>query len=244
MRRSVRSRSVAVVPPFTNRPTEIIETTALAHERLVATLRDAEWDPAAPSRLPGWTLGHLVTHVARNADALRGMYEAAHRGEVGDQYPGGWEQRAADIDAGAGRDRDALVVDVAHACAALEAAWAATTDDVWASGEGRSLIGPIRLDDWPVRRRREVEVHHVDLGLGFEPQDWSAAFVDTEWPNSVAALAERLPSGTGCVLAPSDAEPVTVGPGGPTVAGTRRTLLAWMLGRAERADAPGITPWG
>lgn len=41
-----------------------------AQERLL--LRVAGLDDGAmraPSRLPGWTVGHVLTHLARNADA-------------------------------------------------------------------------------------------------------------------------------------------------------------------------------
>ena len=39
---------------------------ARSDERLLATAR--ELDIAAPSLLPGWTRGHVITHIARNAD--------------------------------------------------------------------------------------------------------------------------------------------------------------------------------
>ena len=32
-----------------------------------------------PSLLPGWTVGHVLTHLARNADGVRGMIEGATR---------------------------------------------------------------------------------------------------------------------------------------------------------------------
>ena len=44
----------------------------------------------------------LLTHLARNADGRR-MVEAAARNEVAPMYPGGPDQRAADIAAGGGR---------------------------------------------------------------------------------------------------------------------------------------------
>ena len=56
------------------------------------------------SRLPGWTRGHVVTHLARNADALRDLVEGAIVGEEREQYPGGAEGRAGAIDDGADRD--------------------------------------------------------------------------------------------------------------------------------------------
>jgi maleylpyruvate isomerase len=83
-----------------------------------------------PSLLPNWTVGHVLTHLARNADSHVRMLEGARRGEVADQYPGGNEQRAADIEAGAGRPAADLVADVAGSAGRLEEAWAATPEEV------------------------------------------------------------------------------------------------------------------
>ena len=84
-----------------------------SHVRLAGTL--ARLDDASarrPSLLPGWTVGHVLTHLARNADSHVRLVQAALRGEVGDQYPGGNPQREADIEAGAGRPAAELVEDV------------------------------------------------------------------------------------------------------------------------------------
>ena len=55
----------------------------------------------APSPLPGWTRGHVLAHWARNADGQTRRVQAAMRGEVTAQYPGGDAQRQADIETGA-----------------------------------------------------------------------------------------------------------------------------------------------
>ena len=34
-------------------------------------------DPARPSLLPGWTVGHVLTHLARNADSMTRVLVAA-----------------------------------------------------------------------------------------------------------------------------------------------------------------------
>jgi len=70
-------------------------------------------DARRPSLLPDWTIAHTLTHIARNADSHVLMLEAASGGEIGAQYPGGMEQRNADIEAGAGRSAAELVADVA-----------------------------------------------------------------------------------------------------------------------------------
>ena len=89
----------------------------------VAGLTDAV--AHGPSRLPGWSVGHVLTHLARNADSVVWRLEGAAEGAVRDQYPGGPGQRQADIDAGAGRPAAALVADVARSSAAVEQVMAA-----------------------------------------------------------------------------------------------------------------------
>ncbi len=85
-------------------PVEVLGAWREAEDRLLATiapLDDATM--ARPSLLAGWTVAHLLTHLARNADSHVRRTEAAIAGVVVDQYPGGLAERAADIEAGAGR---------------------------------------------------------------------------------------------------------------------------------------------
>jgi len=104
-----------------------------AHVRLFTTLDglDAQ-SPGQPSRLPGWTVGHVLTHLARNADSHVRMLEGAGRGEAHEQYAGGYEQRSSDIEAGAGRPMAVLDRDVRSSAARLEQAWAQRLPDVHA----------------------------------------------------------------------------------------------------------------
>ena len=112
-------------------------------------------------------------------------------------YPGGFDARTADIEAGAGRTAEALVDDVRMSAARLELAFARLSDDAWA-GEGLTVLGPASIEDLPFRRWREVEVHHADLGLGYSPADWPADYVRSElrvltmlWDSRVAGTAEE-----------------------------------------------------
>jgi maleylpyruvate isomerase len=190
-----------------------------ASARLLATL-DGLDDATArrPSRLPDWTVGHVVTHLARNADSHVRMLEAAMAGTVGDQYEGGLEGRAADIAAGAGRSAAELVGDLNRAIDDLDATWGRVPLDVWATGQGRMGNGELcACAEMPSRRWREVEIHRVDLGLGAEPTDWPDAYVELELRQALAQLPDRL--------SPAD----------------RATLLAWLVGRAEAP--PGLPPW-
>ena len=108
-----------------------------------------------PSLLPDWTVAHTLTHIARNADSHVLMLQAAASGEIGAQYPGGMEQRNADIEAGIGRSAAALVADVGASNARLEAAWLSLTDEGW-TGEGLSVFGPVPINDLPFRRWRRA----------------------------------------------------------------------------------------
>jgi maleylpyruvate isomerase len=212
--------------PEGDRLTALPSATALAlgacpdaSTRLLGTL-DGLDDATArrPSRLPGWTVGHVVTHLARNADSLVRMLEGAMAGGVVDQYEGGLEGRAADIAAGSGRPAAELVADLRRAIDDLDATWRRVTPEVWATGRGRMGNGELcPCAEMPSRRWREVEIHRVDLGLGPEPADWPDVYVELELPQALAQLPDRL--------SPTD----------------RAVLLAWLLGRADAP--PELPPW-
>src|SRR6476661_9592554 len=86
------------------KPDDWITEAKAAHARLLADIADLDNATArGASLLPHWTRGHVLTHLARNADSNTGMFRAAQRGEVVFQYPGGADQRTGDIEAGAGR---------------------------------------------------------------------------------------------------------------------------------------------
>jgi maleylpyruvate isomerase len=139
-----------------------------------------------PSLLPGWSVGHVLTHVARNADGLLNLVTWAVSGEPNPMYLSS-DARNADIEQGAGRPAAVLVADVLDSAARLQAA----LDDL-AEGDPEALdrllvFGappPGTAPDTPARslpyaRLREVEIHHVDLGLAsYTPADWPDAFVE------------------------------------------------------------------
>lgn len=155
----------------------------------VQGLTDAE--VAAPSALPDWSRAELLTHVARNADSFRGMAEAAMRGEMADQYPGGVEQREAGIAAGRGKAAADVVADLSQSVEWLHETWAAMPSDAWLR-EGRSSGGDaVTIADTVRARWIEVEVHHVDLQLGASPDEWSNAFVEVALQRLVPRLALR-----------------------------------------------------
>jgi maleylpyruvate isomerase len=138
-----------------------------------------------PSLLPGWTVGHVLTHIARNADGMTHLVRWAVTGVPEPMYAS-VEARTADIDAGSGRSAAALVADVRDSADRLDEALARLAGAGPQALDRLLLFGPPRPEaelDTPARavpyaRSREVEIHHVDLGLGYGPQDWPTDFVE------------------------------------------------------------------
>jgi maleylpyruvate isomerase len=183
-------------------------------------------DVTAPSLLPGWTIGHVLTHLARNADSMAWALQSSERGELVDRYPGGVAGRDADIAAGAGRPAPEQVADVTATDERLDAAIAGHTR--W-DGECRELTGSvIGVDQLVFMRWREVEVHRHDLGLGYEPEDWPAEYARVELNELTMRWNARRPMGLTGLPAAALAVP-------------ERQRLAWLLGRAEIA---GLDPAG
>ncbi len=170
-------------------------------------------DPASPSLLPNWSIGHVLTHLARNADSMVRRLNGAIEGLVLDQYPGGADGRDAEIEAGADRSLAALVDDVRRASEVADKAFAKAPDHVWERMTRNVRGADLPVSELPFRRWREVEAHLLDLGIG--PVD--GVFSD-------ALLRRWLPS----LLrgAPDRADP--------------RQLLTWLL---RRGPAPDLEPY-
>ena len=199
-----------------------IEGCRAAHASLSEALEGLTDEVARrPSLLPGWTVGHVLTHIARNADSVLRRIDGAVRDEVVDQYVGGATGRAADIEAGAGRPAPAQGADVRATSAAVDAAWATVPDEAW--GRLTRAVGGrlLPLDYVLFSRWREVEVHHVDLGLGYGYGDWPDEYVAQELARQLAGLPGRLH------------DPATT-----------RQLLAWLIGRAAQPETIELDPWG
>ncbi|MEU8251900.1 maleylpyruvate isomerase family mycothiol-dependent enzyme [Nonomuraea sp. NPDC048916] len=209
---------------------------AEATRRLLATAATlSDHDVTGPSLLPGWTRGHVLVHVARNADSHINLLTWASTGVRTPQYPT-TEERAARIEAGAARTAAEHLADLADSAARLAAAMADLPEQAW-----RAPVAGMRPPPHPawyivVRRLREVGMHHVDLGAGFGPADWPAPFVERElhdclrtWPYERSTVSEIT------IRAGADAKPVATWRGlgrGPAVEGGPVDLLAWLTGRS------------
>jgi maleylpyruvate isomerase len=230
---------------------------AAATERLLASAA-ALSDPQLrePSPLPGWTRGHVLSHVARNADGLRNLLIWARTGTETPMYASA-ESRGADIEAGAGRPAADLAADVRESAAAFADEAASLPDNAWACLV-RALSGPAFpalgvLD----RRLSEVEIHHVDLAAGYAPSDWPADFVADALPRVADSFTGRDDTPCCLVWAESAAHGYQIGPAGTAsppvvVRGRPADLLAWLFGRdsgtglrvSGQADgAPALPAW-
>src|SRR5882757_1473253 len=90
-----------------------------AQQRLLDTVSKLTDDEVLrPSALPGWSRGHVLSHVARNADALVNLCDWALTGVRKPMYVS-VEAREADIEAGAARPAAVQAEDIAAADARL-----------------------------------------------------------------------------------------------------------------------------
>jgi maleylpyruvate isomerase len=170
-------------------PEALAADLAALHEstaRLDQTLASLDDDLARrPSLLPGWSVGHVLTHLARNADGMLLLVDWAITGVPTPMYDSA-DTRNADIEAGAGRPAATLAADVrdsatrlATGLARLGAAGRDALDRLLLFGPPRPGADPdTPAHALPYARRRELEIHHVDLGLGYGPRDWPADFVE------------------------------------------------------------------
>ncbi|MEU6005647.1 maleylpyruvate isomerase family mycothiol-dependent enzyme [Streptomyces sp. NPDC047453] len=208
------------------------------HARDLASVQDAterlltavgKMDNAAvtdQSRLPGWTRGHILAHLARNADALVNVFEGRP------MYVSA-EARDADIERDAPRPLDVQLTDVRDTAARFQrtaaelADWSRTVELRNGVTDSASRV--------PFRRWVEVELHHVDLGIGHELEDLPAEFVERE----IEFLAQRfsghpdvpparLTDGTHAWDTGRETDQPAV-----TVTGARADLLGWLAGRRD-----------
>lgn len=169
---------------------------------------------ARASGLPGWTVGHVVAHLARNAESSCRRIDAAGRNELIEQYAGGAAGRAAEIERSAEQPAAALVADAISWSDRLDSLFTTMPDDWWERPVMAGSRPQHPLSRLPSGRWVEVEVHLVDLGVGYTPRDWPDALVDRLLPDLVLGLTER-------------SEP--------------RAVMAWAIGRGP---APQLRPWG
>lgn len=211
-------------------------------ERLLATAtRLTDADVRGPSLCPGWTRGHVLSHLARNADGLHRVCRSILTGEPDTMYDSA-ESRDADIEAGANRSAAELLEDVRSTALALAPDIARVGVEHVGVMIERVPGGPLfPAERVPFMRLREVVWHHVDLDAGY-------GFADA--PDPLVALflddaVVRLQSGAnppGLSIHTSEGDSWTVGDGAAQLAGPRQAVLFWLArGVADGLDADPAT---
>lgn len=200
---------------------------------LVVDLDDAT--ARADSGLPGWSRGHVITHIANFSEAMSRQVEEALQGRLVEVYDGGRPARDAGIEAGSGRPAAELTDHLNQAITNLLTAW--------------DKVGP---DDWdrPILHRnsnlaaglnatwRELTVHTTDLDLGVTASDWPHEFC----LHLLDFLRSRTPEGIHLILQSEDTTWEN-GTGEPrTLTGHLTDLTAWYAGRPTPNPIEGRTP--
>lgn len=229
-------------PDVSSAHTDSLAMIPEASERVLADVRGlAEADLRAPSGLPDWSRGHVVTHLARNADGLATLLVSARTGERRPMYAS-QEQRNIDIDAGAGRSAVELTADFAETQRAFATEADRLTD--WSATVFRTLDSPgFSVGRVPLLRLGELEIHHTDLAVGYGFDRWPTAWAAAYLPYSCGGLAER--GGEPLTLAATDTGTRVTSdrPEARVVEGPVTSLLAWVTGRHDGHDLR-VTPDG
>jgi maleylpyruvate isomerase len=189
-----------------------------------------------PSALPGWTRGHVLAHLARNADSLVNLLTGARTGTDIPQYASE-QARDQGIEEGAGRPLEEQIPDLAASHQRFLAAAALMTDEDWAA-EVRHRSGAVfPACDLAWKRLAEIEYHLVDLDGGYTPAEWPEEFAVTEFHKLCIKLHNtELPRVE--LIAEDTEDGGLIGTGEPvlTVQGPLSALTAWLSGRSDGAD--------
>jgi maleylpyruvate isomerase len=195
----------------------------------------------------GWTRAHVLSHIARNADALGNLVSWAVTGTPRAMYESP-TSRDADIAAGSTRAAREVITDLEDSAARFAAA-APSLDGPSMRAEvemrgGRKVLG----GQLPTLRLMEVVFHHVDLDAGYTFADADAGFVR----RAVRIATERLgasPQAPSITLHGDEGDTWSIGDGAQDVTGSNAALLLWLArsgagGVSSEAPLPALPSWG
>jgi maleylpyruvate isomerase len=218
-----------------------IDAVVTAHDALLHSLADLDdTSIREPSLLPGWSRGHVLTHVARNADGLANLARWAWTGVRTPMYESR-EKRDADIETGASELRaDLSAAQQRFVDAFAQTAGAEHLSTVTFGRDDRVATA----DELPMIRLSEVEIHHVDLDLGYTPAHWPESFVERMLSRVCDDLGKRDVPGV-TLHGVDDGRTWKIGDGSHVVTGPAPALLAWLVGRTDGTGlhaAGGVLP--
>ena len=196
------------------------------------------------SALPGWTKAHIVSHLARNADALVNLVTWAATGVVTPMYPS-TDARGAQIEADVPQPadwlRERLRTSSARLLEQLDALAPAAWEALIETAQGRT----VPASEIPWMRVRESFIHLVDLDLGFTFADFPGAVTDALLDDVTAALGARPECPAVLLEATDRTESWTLGEPGaadPALRLPAWELLAWVTGRGATAPDLSVVP--
>jgi maleylpyruvate isomerase len=222
----------------------------LAHETSLLMRTAAGLDDESirvPSLCQGWTRAHVLSHIARNADALGNLVSWAVTCTPRAMYDSP-EARDADIEAGSTRGAEEIFTDLEDSAARFAAAakgLAGAPEQVELEMRGgRRVLG----GQLPTLRLMEVVFHHVDLEAGYTFADADPGFVKRAISVAVGRFSARdqAPSIT---LRSDEGDRWSIGDGAQEVTGSNAALLLWLArGDGARvsseAPLPRLPSWG
>ncbi|WP_081512473.1 maleylpyruvate isomerase family mycothiol-dependent enzyme [Nocardia donostiensis] len=221
---------------------QLVEVMA-ATERLLRTVDTLDDDALRElSLLPGWTRGHVLAHLSRNADSLVNLLLWARTGVETPQYASAF-LRDSDIEEGAPRPLSEQRADLVESTGRLVGLAQTLSVQQW-NAEVRTRQGrPIPASQIPWMRWQELEIHHVDLNAGYSPSDWPADFVARILPDVAADLGRSVTESFE-IRSVDTGFTAVLGSGTPerTIAAPASDLLAWLIGRGASADFPAALP--
>jgi maleylpyruvate isomerase len=188
---------------------------------------------AAPSALPGWSRAHVLTHIARNADAMINLLTWARTGIETPAYAS-TEARDADIAAGATRSPAEIRADVEESSDRLAVVAREMPEEAWSATVRTRQGWDLPAVDVPWWRAREMWIHAVDLDVGASVADMPPPMLAEVVDDVVRGVGPR----EGCPplrLRAVDGDRTWVlgdGSGGE-VCGPLAELAAWVLGRSR-----------
>jgi maleylpyruvate isomerase len=228
-----------------------LEVVATAHrdlESFVAALTDD--DLRKTSRLPNWTVGHVLAHMAMNARAFERVARQSMANSPSFMYDS-IESRAADIETHSSSTAQQMLRIITESSSAMEDAWAQLLSRAGGidqiAGHAATANGSpeFSLQEVLSRRLREVQVHSVDCGLRLRTVDgWSDTFVAADLPLQFATVSRRTSEPVHVVDEHGAHYATPTAESNDALHITRRQLLAWALDRAQPAGLPTLAPWG
>jgi maleylpyruvate isomerase len=165
----------------------------LATQRLLDAARVLpEPELRAPSLLPGWSRAHVLAHLARGADAMRNLLIGARAQQHRSAYASAQAREAAIETSAAQPPRD-LMTDLADSAMALRTMVRQLPDEAWSFRVQMLDSEPFPASELLTRRLGEVELHHCDLGIGYDAANWPASFAQAPLPEPMRSQRqERL----------------------------------------------------